>query len=583
MDPITLEVLRNAMQSVAEEMGLALIRTALSPNIKERRVCSAAIYNPEGQLVARAENIPLHPGLVPNVVKTVLKKFPPREMQPGDAVIINDPYISGSHLPDICVISPVFFKGRPLALAANLAHHADIGGSVPGSMSTTTTEIFQEGIRIPPVKISSRGVINNELLEVLAHNVRTPAEFYGDIYGQLSANGVGERRIQELADKYGPAKIQEYMEEIIKYSERRLRSGLAELPQGTFTFEDYLEGDGLTEKPVNIKVTLTTHGESLTVDFTGTHPQVPGPFNTTREVTLSCVYFAVKSVVDPGVPSNDGLTRPINVITPPNSLVDPGFPAPVAHSSNNTAQRVTDTILGALAGAAPERVTAAGTGGMNSFTAGGLNPESRRYYSYVETYGGGQGAKCDRDGMDGIQVNLTNARNTPVEVIELSYPLLVEEYGLLPDSGGPGEFRGGNGIHRSITILKGRAAVSVSTGRSLLQPWGLGGGRPGSPARLMVRKKNKQVNPDPGDNPEIIRGGKYTGTLDEGDNIVLETAGGGGFGDPLERNPEAVRRDVVEGLVSLNNAESLYGVVLTGDNMQVDYHATCRKRQSMKR
>ncbi|GBF35022.1 N-methylhydantoinase B [Desulfocucumis palustris] len=573
MDPVTLEVIRCALQSAAEEMGLSLIRTALSPNIKDRRDCSTALYTVDGRMVAQAEHIPLHLGLMPTVVRAVLERFPPGSLNPGDAVIINDPYISGSHLPDVCVIAPLFYRGTPIALAANLAHHVDVGGAVPGSMSTSAVEIFQEGIRIPPVKLCGRGKLKQELVDLIANNVRTPEEFRGDIQAQLAANAAGERRIQELADRYGPKRLLEYMAEIIKYSEKRMRSGLAGLPGGIYCFEDFLEGDGVTEDKINIKVALTIKGDSVTVDFTGTHPQVSGPVNATRGVTLACVYYSLKAVVDPEIPSNHGMTAPIEVITPPGSLVNPLFPAAVAHANINTAQRIADAMLGALAQASPERVTAAGTGSMSNFTIGGIHPATGRYYSYVETYGGGQGAKSDQDGMDGVHVNMTNTMNTPVEIIELYYPLLVQGYGLLPDTGGAGKYRGGAGMYRAINILGEKAAAAVSTERSLNSPWGISGGLPGAPSRLSVNYKNG--------GGELIKSGKFTGTLQQGDAIMLETAGGGGFGSPLERDPENVRRDVLEELVSKRRAEEIYGVIFKEGTLEIDTSATAEKRNRL--
>lgn len=576
-DPITLEVLRNALQSAAEEMGATLTRTALSPNIKDRRDCSTAIYTRDGLLVAQAEHIPLHLGLMPTVVKAVLREYPLGLLGEGDAVIINDPYISGSHLPDICIISPVYHEGEPLALVANLAHHVDVGGSVPGSMSTTSREIFQEGIRIPPVKIRSGGLLNQELLKVLSTNVRTAREFYGDIHAQIAANNAGEKRLKELAGKYGAGMLMEYMEEIINYSERRMRCALAGLPQGTFTFEDYLEGDGLSCDLIKIKATVKTGGDSILVDFTGTAPQAGGPVNATRGVTLACVYFAVKAVTDPELPSSEGMARPIEVVTPEGTLVNPRYPAPVVHANINTAQRITDVILGALAQAVPVRVTAAGTGSMSNFTIGGIHPETGVYYSYVETYGGGQGAKIDQDGMDGVHVNMTNTRNTPVEVIEISYPLLVERYGLVPGSGGAGSCRGGLGIVREVTVLGDGATFSISTERNMLSPWGLAGGGEGRRSRCYL-KTGGTVEP-------LL--GKTTRAIPPFCTVALETAGGGGFGDPLERDPALVREDVLDGLVSPEEARDKYGVIFeTGEDLAVDYAATRslreRRRSSMK-
>jgi len=561
-DPVTLEVLRNALQSVAEEMGVTLTRTALSPNIKDRRDCSTAIYTPEGALVAQAEHIPLHLGLMPAVVKKVLEHFPIEEFRPGDAVIINDPYISGSHLPDICLISPVFTGDRLLGIAANLAHHVDVGGIAPGSMSTTATEIFQEGLRIPPVKICSAGRLNQDLLKVLAHNVRTTGEFYGDIQAQLSANRVGCRRLQELAERTGVETLRHYMNEIISYAERRFRAALKDIPAGTYSFSDHLEGDGLTDDPITITASVQIGSKGVTVDFTGTSPQARGPVNATREVTLACVYFAVKAVADPDLPASEGIARVIEVITPPGTLVNPYFPAPVAHANINTAQRIADVVLGALAQAAPHRVTAAGTGSMSNFTIGGRDARGR-CYSYVETYGGGQGGKYGQDGMDGVHVNMTNTRNTPVEVIEMNYPLLVQRYGLVPDSGGPGRFRGGCGLVREITVLE-NATVSVSTERNTVKPWGLEKGRPGRNSRCFIKMPDGALEAMPG---------KFTKEVPKGTTIILETAGGGGFGDPRTRPPEAIRRDVMSGLVSKTAALEDYGVALN-EALEVDLEKT---------
>ncbi|MEW6182102.1 MAG: hydantoinase B/oxoprolinase family protein [Bacillota bacterium] len=565
-DPVTLEVLRNALQSAAEEMGVTLTRTALSPNIKDRRDCSTAVYTPAGELVAQAEHIPLHLGLMPAVVKKVLEYYPLEKLEPGDAVIINDPYISGSHLPDVCIITPVFTGGAPVAIAANLAHHVDIGGMAPGSMSTAATEIFQEGIRIPPVKISSRGRLNTDLLRLLACNVRTADEFYSDIQAQLSANEAGGSRIMELAEKWGTNMLRFYMEEIINYAERRFRAALREIPRGLYSFSDFLEGDGITPDQIKIAAGVEVSEKGVRVDFTGTSPQVRGPVNATRGVTLACVYFAVKAVADPDLPSSEGIARVVEVITPQGSLVNPAFPAPVAHANINTAQRIADVILGALSQAAPGRVTAAGTGSMSNFTIGGRDARGR-YYSYVETYGGGQGAKLDQDGMDGVHVNMTNTRNTPVEVIEMNYPLLVERYGLVRDSGGPGEFRGGAGLVRGITLLED-AAVSVSTERNDVKPWGLEGGNPGKSSRCSIRMPGGAAEEAPG---------KFTRELPKGATIILETAGGGGFGSPWTRRPEAVRRDVKNGLVSRDAALESYGVVLN-EALEVDWEKTRQKR-----
>jgi N-methylhydantoinase B len=569
-DPITLEVMRNAFQSVAEEMGAALIRAALSTNIKDRRDCSTAIYTARGDLVAQAEHIPLHLGLMVSVVKKTLERFPVERLEPGDAVITNDPYISGSHLPDICMITPLFSDGECLALLANLAHHVDVGGMTPGSMPTLSTEIFQEGLRIPPIKLRKGGQIDDQIMALIADNVRTRYETYGDFQAQMAANNVGERRLGEIVSKYGPEMTRFYMEEIINYAERRMRSQIGELPQGVYSFEDFLEGDGLSEALKRIAVTLTIERDRVRVDFTGTDEQAQGSVNSTRAVTLACVYFALKSVIDPTLPSSEGSSRPVEVITPAGSLVNPNFPAPVSNANINTSQRIADVVLGALAQAVPERVPAASTGSMSNFTIGGVDPRTGEYYSYVETYGGGHGALEEQDGMDGVHTNMTNTRNAPAEVIEIAYPLRVDRYGLVVDSEGPGRARGGMGMTREITILDHEATITLGTERRALRPWGLSGGSPGGPSDCRI------VTPD-GEDRALPT--KVTLRAEPGTRVVLRTAGGGGYGPAMERDPEKVLHDVEQGLVSVRRAAEEYGVVIGGKPLRIDGEQTARLRQ----
>lgn len=564
-DPITLEVMRNAFQSVAEEMGAALIRTALSTNIKDRRDCSTAVYTSQGDLVAQAEHIPLHLGLMVSIVKKTLEKFPLDYLEPGDAIITNDPYISGSHLPDICMITPVFIEDRCLALLANLAHHVDIGGIAPGGMPTISTEIFQEGIQIPPVKLRKRGKLDEEILALITHNVRTSYESYGDFQAQLAANNVGERRIREVISKYGPDMAMLYMDEIINYSERRMLRQIRELSNGSYSFEDFLEGDGLSDDLLKIKVTLTIEDDRILVDFTGTDKQARGSVNATRAVTLACVYFALKSAIDPELPSSEGAFRPVEVITPSGTLVKAEFPAPVSNANINTSQRIADVVLGALSKAIPKRVPAASTGSMSIFTIGGMDPRSREYYSYIETYGGGQGALVDQDGMDGVHTNMTNTRNAPAEVIENAYPLRVERYGLIPDSDGPGKFRGGLGMTREITVVGHPATITIGTERRKIRPWGLLGGEPGGGSDCWIVSAQGEKKSLPS---------KVTTQVEPGTRIVLRTAGGGGYGSPLDRVPERVCQDVKDGLISVEKARDEYSVVINQETGQIDKEST---------
>jgi N-methylhydantoinase B len=571
IDPITLEVMRNAFQSVAEEMGAALIRTALSPNIKDRRDCSTGVYSAAGELIAQAEHIPLHLGLMPSVVKSTLQFFPVSSLQPWDAIITNDPYISGSHLPDICILSPLFHEGVCLGILANLAHHVDIGGIAPGGMPTISTEIFQEGLRIPPVRIRKAGVVDEEIMALITHNVRTSREAKGDIQAQLAANNVGERRLHEIIQKYGTEQTVRYMEELMDYSERRMRARLRELPPGVFEFEDYLEGDGISDDLLTLKVSLSIEPTRIVVDFSGSSPQTKGSVNCTRPVTLACTFYALKAAIDPDLPSTGGAFRPVEVITPPGSIVNPRFPAPVSNANINTSQRIADVVLGALSKAMPERVPAASSGSMCLFTIGGINPRSGSYYSYVETYGGGQGAVFNQDGMDGVHTNMTNTRNTPAEVIEIAYPLRVDRYGLVPNTDGPGRFRGGLGLTRELTVLDHHATINLSSDRLNIRPWGMVGGNAGGTvdSSLITSTGEKTSLPS-----------KTTRSVEPGTRITLRTAGGGGYGSPHLRNPELVRSDVVNGYISIERAKTDYAVSLDPVRLEVNIKETEMLRRS---
>ncbi len=564
-DPITLEVMRNAFQSVAEEMGAALIRTALSPNIKDRRDCSTGVYSASGELVAQAEHIPLHLGLMPSVVKSTLQRFPIDSLQPGDAVITNDPYVSGSHLPDICIISPLFIEERCVGILANLAHHVDIGGIAPGGMPTISTEIFQEGLRIPPVRIKKRGQVDEELVALITTNVRTSREALGDFQAQLAANNVGEHRLREIISKYGREMAVHYMDELINYSERQMLARIKDLPAGVFTFEDYLEGDGLSDDRLTIRASVTIDRQNIRVDFTGSSPQTRGSVNCTRAVTLACTYYALKSAIDPDLPSTGGTFRPVDVVTPLGTIVNPEFPAPVSNANINTAQRIADVVLGALAQAIPRKVPAASSGSMGLFTIGGVDPRTRQYYSYVETYGGGQGAVVNQDGMDGVHTNMTNTRNTPVEVIEIAYPLRVEKYGLVPNTDGPGRYRGGLGLTRELTVLGHSPTMTLGSDRLKIPPWGLAGGEPGGTVGSFIEKP---------DGVREMLPSKVTRSVEPGTRIVLRTAGGGGYGDPKRRDPQKVGQDVREGFIDIQRARERYGVVIDEHSGEVDLKAT---------
>src|SRR5699024_7139259 len=405
---------------------------------------------------------------------------------PGDAILINDPYVSGSHLPDIFMVSPIFHDDELVAIASNVAHHVDVGGLAPGSMSVKAEEIFHEGLRLSGIRVRKNGKLDNEIIRLLKSNVRTGDEVLGDIYAQLAANSVAEQRLADLIDKYSLDHIFNSMEEIINYSDRRMRAAVKEVPDGEYCFEDYLEGDGITEDEIIVKAKVIVHGDEITVDFTGSNPQTTGPMNSTLGVTSACVYYSIKSLLEPDVPPNAGTYKCLNIIAPKGTIVNPKFPAPVSNANLNTSQRIADTIFGAMADVLPELSMAACSGTMTGFSIGGYNQEEEKYFSYVETYGGGQGALSDIDGMDGVHTNMTNTLNTPVEVMEQSFPFSVKNYCYIEGSGGAGKHRGGTGLQREVQLLEDGFTITLTADRAKNQPWGLFGGAGGQTSQCTI-------------------------------------------------------------------------------------------------
>jgi len=520
--PIQLEVMRNAYMSVPDEMGAALRRTAFSPNIKERMDASCAIFDSEGRMIAQAEHIPVHLGSMPLAIQFAEKALD-GGMREGDHIIVNDPYQGGSHLNDITMIRPVHRKGKHLGYVVNKAHHSDVGGSTPGSMGGATTELFQEGLIVPPVRIISGGQLRRSVLDLLLANTRTPDERKGDILAQLASNDLGARRLCALVDRFGPQKHKIFVDDNLRYSEDLMRAGIAKLHKGTFEAEDFLEGDGSTEEDIRIAVRLDIHDKGLSLDFTGTDAQRPGNVNTPYPVALSAVYFAVKCVAGPKVPPNHGCYLPIHVKIPLGCLLNPLRPAAVSSGNVETSQRVADVVFKALAQAAPGLVGAQSQGTMNNLIIGGCGPDGRNF-TYYETLAGGEGARPDRDGMDGVHTNMTNTANTPVEALELAYPLRVLSYGLVSGSGGAGRFMGGLGVERKIQMLADTGILSIQSERRRRRPEGRAGGQPGSPgANLLVRASSGMSEPE-------VLGSKVTVPILKGDIVVIRTPGGGGYG-----------------------------------------------------
>lgn len=517
-NPVLLEVFKHRFASIAEEMGVTLNRTAFSPNIKERRDFSCAVFDRAGDMVAQAAHIPVHLGSMPLSVKAAIDSG---ELVDGDMVMLNDPFKGGTHLPDITVVAPVFFgKDSPSYYVANRAHHADVGGISSGSMPLSSS-IFQEGIIIPPVKIVEAGTINSQLMAFLLSNVRTPIEREGDFAAQIMANVTGSKRIRALLDTHGLETVDFYAGCLVDYAERITRATIRQIPDGAYECEDTMEDDGFSDTPIGIHVVLTIKGDEAIVDFSGSDAQVNGGVNAVYAVTLSAVLYVFRSLIGQDIPTNAGCFRPIRVITRKKTVVDADFPAAVAGGNVETSQRIVDTLLGALSQALPETIPAASQGTMNNITIGGNDPATGRPFAYYETIGGGMGATSRSHGASAVQSHMTNTLNTPVEALEYSYPLRVQEYSIRKGSGGQGAFRGGDGIVREIKLLAD-AEVTMLSERRKQGPYGLFGGRPGKTgSNTLIREGVIEEKP-----------GKFSVRLKKNDVIRIETPGGGGFGKP---------------------------------------------------
>jgi N-methylhydantoinase B len=527
LDPVDLEIARNRLESIAEEVGTTLIRTSYSPNIKDRRDCSAGVYRPSGELIAQAEHIPLHLGLMPTLVRRTLDEIGRDTLRPGDVLLTNNPYLGGSHLPDTCVVTPVFAGDRLVAVVANMAHHVDIGGITPGSMATHATEIFQEGVRIPPLRLYQRGELAQDVLGLLLTNVRTPHKTRGDLMAQVSANMTGLRRVLEIVNDSGAEHLDAASDALLRYSERRTRAAIETLPNGESEFTDHLEHNGVCEQRIPICAHVTKRGDEIVVDLTRSADQVAGAVNCSSAVTEACVAYVVKVLADPTLPANAGLMRPITVITRPGSVVSAQFPAPVANGNTQTSMRIVDALFGAFDRLSPGLAPAASCGSQNILTIGGTDPETGQPYSYIETYGGGQGATATARGADAVHTHMTNTRNTPCEVIEREYPLRVERYTIARGTGGAGGHRGGDGLIRELTLTRGHATAVIATSRTTTRPWGLHGGGDGASSRSWTTgDTGRRDLPSMG---QVV--------LTAGQSLAMQTAGGGGYGQGFTEEP----------------------------------------------
>jgi N-methylhydantoinase B len=535
IDAISLEVLRNAISAIADEMNANLIRTSYSPNIKERRDCSSAVFDAQGQMIAQAESIPVHLGAMPYSVAAAIGHV--ATFAPGDVVVLNDPYSGGAHLPDVTFVAPVFIDDRLIAFVANRAHHADVGGKEPGSLAGDTVEIYQEGLRIPPIRLWEAGVLSDDLLQMILANVRTPGERWGDLRAQKAGCVIGIDRILALFQRVGESVLMEAMSAVLDYSERRMRHQISLLPRGEACFEDVLDNDGISEASIPIRVRVAIENDRIEVDFSGTSEQVRGPVNAVLAVTASATYYAIRAFADPDIPPNSGCYRPIKITAPRGSLVNACLPAPVVGGNLETSQRIVDVVLGALGTLAPERSIAACQGSMNNLAIGGIDPRNGKPFTLYETMAGGFGGRSTKDGIDGIHSHMTNTLNTPVEALETSYPLRVERYELRPGTGGGGQYRGGLGLRRDMMCLAPSARVSFLTDRRISQPYGVEGGEPGARGNNVILRNGE----------EIALPSKGTTTLYYGDTISIQTPGGGGYGPAAKRDDAAIERDRYEG------------------------------------
>jgi N-methylhydantoinase B len=550
VDPVTLEVLRNACRGVAEETNATLVRTAHSPNITDRRDCSSALFDSAGAMISQAESIPVHLGAMPHSVAAVLEAFPPATLAPGDAILSNDPFHGGAHLPDLTLVAPIFDGEDLVAVAANRAHHADVGGANAGSIAAGSTEIYAEGVRIPPVKLYEAGERNEAVADLLFANVRTPEERAGDLRAQHAANQTARERFGDIVERYGRGTVTAGLAAIQDYSEERMRAAIAELPDGGYRFEDVLDGDGRGGEPVTITATVTVDGDRIVADFAGTDPQGPGALNAPIAVTTSATYYAVRCVTDPEIPPNAGCYRPVEIRAPPGTVVNADPPAAVVGGNLEVSQRVVDVLFGALAEAVPERVAAAGQGTMNSLTLGGTDPRSGEPFTFYETQGGGFGGRAGGDGMDGVHVHMSNTRNTPAEVLETAYPLRVRRYEFRPDSGGAGEFRGGLGLRRDIEA-RGPMRCNLLADRREHAPYGVAGGENGAPGADYLFTDDEADSGENGPTAMERLDPRSMRELAAGDVLSIRTPGGGGYGDPTERSVERIRRDLRQGKITV--------------------------------
>jgi len=557
IDPITREVIQHALAAASDEMAMGLYRTAYSTIVRDCLDFSTSLCNARGEMIAQGVTIPLHMGAVPYAIETLFAKYGD-EMEPGDVFILNDPFDGGMHTPDIFIVKPIFWEGQRVAFAVATAHHLDVGGRLPGTSACDNTDIYQEGLRIPWLRLYRRGEPDESLFTLLRANIRVPQMTIADIKAQLSACHIGERSIHDLIRRYGPETLAACADDLIDYTERLVRTEIGSWPDGSHTFSDYIDSDGVGGKPVKIQVTITIAGDNLTADFTGTDPQVRGALNATLSYAASVVALCVRSVLSEDIPTTAGLFRPLTIIAPKGTVVNGAMPA-ASSMRGVTGFRMIDVVFGALSGVLPDRVSAAGEGGNSlviiSGHRGGGEP-----YIFFELVTGTWGARPDRDGNDGLCNPANVAANIPIEQAECEYPVRIESYGLVRDTGGAGQYRGGMAIERQWRLLQGDASLTIRSDRRDHLPYGLYGGKPGNGSINILRGA---------DGPQVLPPMIST-TIRCGELIYHRQAGGGGWGDPLLRSASAVAHDVRNDILSAEAAQRDYSVVVEPMTFEVD-------------
>ena len=583
INPMSLEIIKNAFIWTSKEMSKIMEQSAYTPLFSEAGDFATVIMDEKAEIIAQHSVQAAQLGAMSLTVSWTVAEIGLENIKPGDILFQNDSYKGGTHVPEITIVRPIFYKGELIGFAGNMAHLVDIGGIAPGGFPPHATDIFQEGIRIPPVKIWNRGKPAKEIIKIFLNNIRIPEETEGDISAMIASVLAGEKRVLYYIDKYGLNTIKAFFQEVKIYSEKKIRTSIKEIPDGNYEGEDYMDDDGIQDKPVKVKVSIIKRGDRLIVDYSGSSKQTEGPINCTWAVTHSATYNAIMHLTDPYVPINQGCFRPIKIIAPMGLVVNVNYPGSIVGGHTEFSNHIVYSIVRAMANVMPNKVVGAGPDSFHNFFGGGYNSKNNRYYAFWWGSSGGNGGRATKDGNDAIPAIIGNTRNFPVETVEIRYPWMIEEVKLRTDSGGAGKYRGGLGVERRYRLLDSEAIVGYFSDRHKIPPWGIFGGKPGSPSEVLLARSGENFK-------NIIEHGIVFPTkfmnlkLFKGDVIIIKSTGGGGYGNPFERDELNVLRDVQMKYISIEKAKNDYGVVFNTDNdkLKVDLEATKKMRVNLK-